>query len=332
MQNTLIKIRLVNNGDAEALYDLAQKTGGGMTNLPADLENLKERIAHTQNSAENPGPQSAFLFIAEEIDTGAPVGVAGLFTCAGHESGFFTYKLETHIQASKQIGKRLSNQFLALSQDYSDEAEIGSIFVDPTKRGRNIGAALVKACMLFIARNRAIFPKRIFAEMRGWEGPKGEKPFWDHFIQPFFDMDFNKADHLNGVLGNYFLSLLLPRHPIYLAHFPEEVTKIIGVPHDDGRRAFALLQQEGFEKDGHFDPFDLGPCLSIDIDALHSLKTAQNNEGAPDHISTGLVCTGDTKDFTCLYDAAQQTPLSTLLTDHVSKDVVITSVSWLEDI
>ena len=102
--------------------------------------------------------------------------------------------------------------------------------------------------------------------------------------------------------------------------------------HDDGRRAFALLQQEGFAKDGHFDPFDLGPCLSIDIDALQSVKTIQNDERAPDNIHKGLVCTGDTKGFTCLYDAAQQTPLSRLLAAHAPKDVVIPSISWLEDI
>ncbi len=327
---SIVRIRPVTENDLETLYELASKTGGGLTNLPMDRDDLLSRITKSNHSLTEPNNQSTFLLIAERVNDNHPLGVVGLFVQAGAKSGFYTYKIETHLNASKQVDRKYLHDVLVLSGEYSDYAEIGALFVDPDARGKQLGKALVRASFLFVKQHRSIFPNKMCAEMRGWQGPNGEKPFWDEFLIKFFDMDFNQADKLNGTMGNYFLGELMPRYPIYFASLSQKIKDVIGVPHPDGKKAYEILQSEGLNLDGHHDPFDLGPCLSRDIELIETVKNARQGSFCPLGVKAGLIGQGTNEDFECFYDSEQTVDLSKLVSEYGCKDKINTGQIWIE--
>ncbi|ADM08365.1 arginine/ornithine N-succinyltransferase beta subunit [Parvularcula bermudensis HTCC2503] len=273
MTSSVITLRPVRDGDEAALLALARASGGGMTSLPEDGDALTARVERSvqglQRLAGRGGagepPLSLYLLAERE---GVPLGSVALFALSGSGGPFVTYRLATAPQAFPALGKAFAHEILEVSTAHRTSSELAALFVSPAGRGLSLGRALVTAAIAFCRHHREAFADILMAEMRGWVGPSGDRPFWDDIVMPFFGMSFLEADHLNATAGNAFIEALLPAHPLYLSLLPPRVREIVGVPHPDGRAALALLQQEGLSTDGHFDPFDLGPCLSAPLDDL----------------------------------------------------------------
>jgi hypothetical protein len=73
----MMVIRPVERNDLAALIQLAGKTGGGLTSLPADEQTLLariERAIHTWQGTVPKGEQG-YVFVLEESETGTVAGI-----------------------------------------------------------------------------------------------------------------------------------------------------------------------------------------------------------------------------------------------------------------
>ena len=214
-----------------------------------------------------------------------------VFPRIGTEWPFYSYRTSRTTQRSLVNGQRISFEILTLTNDFDDCAEVGGLLIDPTLKGRGLGALMARSRYLFIASHRERFGDRVIAELRGMQ-VDGRSPFWDAVGSRFYGMDFEEADRLNGLTGNQFIADLGPRHPIHVNMLSEQAQEVIGRPHDDGVAAYKMLKTEGFRDDGYVDIFDAGPTLYSDIDALTSIRSSVSERvdaigrSAPDGTAT----------------------------------------------
>ena len=219
-----------------------------------------------------------------------------VFSRVGAEWPFYSYKISTLTQTSKELDRTLRIQFLSLTSDFDGASEVGGLFLHPDLRTGGLGRLLARARYLFIAQHRARFATRVIAELRGVMDADGNSPFWDALGRQFFDLSFPEADRFNAVHGNQFIADLMPKHPIYTALLPAAARAAIGQPHPTGRAALAMLLAEGFAFDNYVDIFDGGPTVSARIDDLKSIRGARETEvtaladgvdAAPQLVATG---------------------------------------------
>ena len=90
-------------------------------------------------------------------------------------------------------------------------------------------------------------------------------------------MDFHEADEFNGVHGNQFIADFMPQHPIYTALLPDSVLQVMGVPHDSGRAAQRMLQNEGFVFNNYIDIFDGGPTMTVVTDDIATIRNRRED-------------------------------------------------------
>lgn len=268
-----IRVRTAKPEDLEALFALASVGGVGLTNLPADRAVLSRKLEASARALTDPAAREAgaALLLLTEMD-GRIVGTGCVFPRVGAEWPFCSYRITRQAQRSRAVGRAMAQRVLNLVHDFDGEAEVGGLFVDPAARGHALGGLTARARYLFIAQHRSWFGRRAIAELRGWQDDAGRSPVWEALGRHFYDMDFEEADRTNGVEGNQFIADLGPRYPIYVSILPRSAQAALGRPHDDGRRALAMLMQEGFRDEGYVDIFDGGPTVFADIDDLRTVR------------------------------------------------------------
>lgn len=272
-------VRAAREDDVDALLALAEQTGGGFTNLPANRDSLARRLKWSAESYARSGglPQNELYFLLlEEAGTGRIGGSALLYSKLGVDWPFYSYKIATINQTSKELGRNITMEVLHLVNDFNGAAEVGGLFLLPELRTGGLGRLLARSRYLFLARHRERFPARIIAELRGWLDEDGGSPFWDGLGRAFFDMPFQEADKFNAVHGNQFIADLMPRYPIYTALLPASAREVIGKPHDSGIPALKMLEKEGFALEGYIDIFDGGPTVSAQIDHVKTVHDCRN--------------------------------------------------------
>jgi arginine N-succinyltransferase len=278
------RVRTARASDLPAIVALAQLTGGGFTNLPADEGALARRLDWACASLARPlsAPEDElYLLVLEEVATARIGGTAMLFSRVGVRAPFYSYRLCTLSKHSRELGRTVRAEYLSLTSDFDGASEVGGLFLHPDLRASgpgtmSLGRLLARARYLFIARHRARFGDRVLAELRGVQDEQGHSPFWDAVCRPFFGMDFPTADRFNAVHGNQCITDLMPRHPIYTALLPEAARAVIGQPHASGRAALAMLLAEGFVYDHYVDVFDGGPTVGARIDDLATIRAARS--------------------------------------------------------
>lgn len=271
------RIRAARSGDLQHLYEMAKLTGGGFTNLPPDRKALRaklDRSAEAFGRAEN-GHDDLFVLVLENVSTGEVRGTAQLFTRVGQAWPFYSYRLATLTQHSKELGRTFRAEMLNLVTDLEGSSEVGGLFLHPSERAGGLGMLLARSRYLFIAMHRARFGDRILAELRGIIDERGGSPFWDGVAGKFFGMSFQEADYFNAINGNQFIADLMPKHPVYIAMLPEVARSAIGLPHPSGRAAMRMLEAEGFSYEGYVDIFDGGPTMTARTDKVESIARAR---------------------------------------------------------
>ena len=308
------RVRPIRADDFDQVFALAQRGGGGMTNLPPDREALTARIDHALASfaagAREPGPEVYFMVL--EVD-GKILGTSAVFSAIGLDSGFVNYKVNWTFHASEQLGKRISRRTLVPTHDFTGCGEVGSLFLSPDARGGGLGKLLARARYLFIAQNPAIIADPICAELRGWRAPDGSQPFWDAVGARFFDMAFEDADVHNAANGNQFIADLMPRWPIYACLLPDAARECIGKPHDKALPAYKMLLAEGFEYNDYVDIFDAGPLVEARQKNIRTISHSRLFEVEVDdtigrlaHPATiDLIASGHVADFRCVAAPAE---------------------------
>ncbi len=273
------RIRAARINDLQHLYEMAKLTGGGFTNLPADRDSLIQKLERSERayrSDSNAHGDDLFVMVLENVETGAVRGTSQLFTKVGQTWPFYSYRLSTHSQTSKELDRTFSAQMLGLVTDLEGASEVGGLFLHPGERAGGLGMLLARSRYLFVKQHRDRFGDKIFAELRGVIDEAGGSPFWDGLAGRFFGMSFQEADYFNAIHGNQFIADLMPKHPIYTAMLSESARAAIGVPHPNGRAAMRMLENENFSYDGYIDIFDGGPTMVAKTDDVTSIRNSKS--------------------------------------------------------
>ena len=299
------RIRPAVDDDLPPLYEMAKLTGGGFTNLPPDRASLRAKLerSHLAFAREADGVEDElFVLILENAATGEVRGTCQIFTHVGQRHPFYSYRLGTLTQHSRELGRTFRAEMLTLTTDLEGASEVGGLFLHPGEHARGLGLLLARSRYLFIRAHRQRFADRILAELRGVIDEAGGSPFWDGLAGRFFGMHFQDADQFNAVQGHQFIADLMPKHPIYTAMLSDSARAAIGLPHPSGRAAMRMLEIEGFAHERYVDIFDGGPTLTARTDAVRSIRDAAAATVSALDASGGvesLVATGRLADFRC---------------------------------
>lgn len=309
-------IRPVQPQDHEQLLSLAKKAGIGMVSLPPDADVLAAKIENSCLSfAGTPTrpKEEAFLFVMEDTATGQLVGTTGVFAHVGLSRPFYSYKLSTVVQASREVEIYSQHHVLHMVNDYTNASEIGSLFLLPEYRRDGLGRFLSRCRYLMIAEYPELFSDIVIAEIRGVNDDKGGAPFYDHLAQHFFQMTYSQADYISATMGNQFIADLMPKYPIYVNLLPKEAQEVIGQPLKASEAAMRLLMREGFSYEGYVDVFDAGPTLQAERRKIRAIRNSRkaNVQTIVEHLSGEqryLISNTRMPDFRMAMDVLEPTP------------------------
>lgn len=301
------RIRAARTDDIRALYEMAKLTGGGFTNLPADKKSLSAKLETSvkalSRTEETLGDDKIALML-ENTETGQVRGTCQVFSKIGEHAPFYSYRISTLTQTSKELGRTFRAEMLNLVTDFEGASEVGGLFLHPGERAGGLGLLLARSRYLYIAAHRARFAERIFAELRGVIDEGGGSPFWDGLAGKFFGMSFQEADAFNAVNGYQMIADMMPKHPIYTALLPDSARLVMGVPHASGRAAMRMLENEGFVHDHYIDIFDGGPTMHALTDRVKSVanaRTVRIERVAANETPRTIATVGRLKDFRAAY-------------------------------
>jgi arginine N-succinyltransferase len=272
------RIRAARTSDLPALYEMAKLTGGGFTNLPADRKSLTAKLARSGEAfarASEAIADDLFVLVLENTETGQVRGTCQMFSQIGLHAPFYSYRIGTLTQHSKELGRTFRADMLTLSTDLEGSSEVGGLFLHPRERAGGLGMLIARSRYLFIRQHRARFAARTIAELRGLIDEGGGSPFWDGLAGRFFGMNFQDADEFNAINGHQFIADLMPKTPVYIAMLTDAARAAIGLPHPSGRAAMRMLEGEGFSHDGYIDIFDGGPTMCATTDRIRSVAEAR---------------------------------------------------------
>jgi arginine N-succinyltransferase len=273
----MFHIRPIARDDLPAIFALSERTGAGLTTLPANRERLGRRIERSLASfaGDAEAADACYVFVLVDGAADRVVGISAIEAAVGLREPWYNYRVGTLVHASRQLGVYTSVPTLFLANDHTGHTELCSLFLDQAyRRGRN-GALLAKSRLLFIAEFAQRFAPKVIAELRGRIDEAGRSPFWEGLGRHFFAMEYTTADYLTGVGQKSFVAELMPRHPVYVTLLPAEARDAIGAVHRDTMPARAMLEQEGFRYEGYVDIFDAGPTLECFRDNIHAVRQSR---------------------------------------------------------
>ncbi|MEG3146879.1 arginine N-succinyltransferase [Sphingomonas sp. RT2P30] len=274
-------IRAARDSDLQPLYEMAKLTGGGFTNLPADRKALQAKLDRSRAAfgrEDDALADDLFVLVLENSETGEVRGTCQIFTHVGQQYPFYSYRIGTLTQHSRELNRTFRADMLGLTTDLEGSSEVGGLFLHPGERAGGLGMLLARSRYLFIAAHRARFADRILAELRGIIDEAGGSPFWDGLAGRFFGMNFQDADQFNAIHGHQFIADLFPKHPVYIAMLSESARAAIGLPHPSGRAAMRMLENEGFSFEQYVDIFDGGPTMTARTDQVRTIREARTHE------------------------------------------------------
>jgi arginine N-succinyltransferase len=316
------RIRAAREDDLQHLYEMAKLTGGGFTNLPADRRALRGKLDRSQTAyARTTGgiEDELFVLVLDNTATGEVRGTCQIFTKVGQTHPFYSYRIGTLTQHSRELNRTFRAEMLTLTTDLEGSTEVGGLFLHPGERAGGLGMLLARSRYLFIRAQRQRFADRILAELRGIIDETGGSPFWDGLAGRFFGMHFQDADQFNAVHGHQFIADLFPKHPIYTAMLSDGARAVIGMPHPSGRAAMRMLENEGFSYDNYVDIFDGGPTMMAHTDKVRSIREAQISPVAAiddDGGEPALISTGSLGDFRCAYGKVRRVDNGSVVIDR----------------
>ena len=317
-------IRAATERDLESLYEMAKSTGGGFTNLPPDRDALRGKLSRSAQAFDKHDDElgdDLFVFVLEDSESGLVRGTCQIMSQVGQKWPFYSYRLNTLTQHSKELDRTVRAELLSLCTDLEGSSEVGGLFLHPGERSGGRGMLLARSRYLFIAMHRMRFAERILAELRGIIDERGGSPFWDGVAGRFFGMSFQEADYFNAIHGNQFIADLMPKHPVYVAMLSDDARGVIGMPHPSGRAAMKMLENEGFAYEGYLDIFDGGPTMTARTDQVKSVAQSRPHQVERcdlDYGERALIATGELDEFRSAYGMREITPEGTVAIDEAA--------------
>jgi arginine N-succinyltransferase len=300
-------VRPIGRDDLPAVLALSERTGSGLTTLPANQERLGSRIERSIASFAGTASRADECYMFVLVDSNhveRVVGISAIEAAVGLAEPWYNYHVGTQVHASRELGVYTRAPTLFLTNDHTGNSELCSLFLDARYRhGRN-GPLLAKARLLFIAEFADRFAAKIIAEMRGRLDPGGKSPFWEGLGRHFFSIEYSRADYLTGIGQKAFIAELMPRHPVYTTLLPADARAAIGEVHADTLPARSMLESEGFRYEGYVDIFDAGPTLECFRDNIHAVRQSQvlpvsigEEDPVPDSLSDDVLWLVASRDF-----------------------------------
>jgi arginine N-succinyltransferase len=271
-------VRPIARDDLPALLALSERTGTGLTSLPANAARLEHRIERSLASFGGTAirGEACYVFVLVDGSSDAVVGISAIEGAVGLSEPWYNYHVGTQVHASRELAVYTAAPTLFLSNDHTGHSELCSLFLDSRYRRARNGPLIAKARLLFIAEFADRFASKVIAEMRGRLDAEGKSPFWEGLGRHFFAMEYSRADYLTGMGQKAFIAELMPRYPVYTTLLPPDARAVIGEVHGDTEAARAMLESEGFRYEGYVDIFDAGPtleCFRDDIRAVRQSRT-----------------------------------------------------------
>ena len=191
-------IRPIAREDLPALLALSERSGAGLTTLPANAERLAQRIersfaAFAGNAAK---ADACYVFVLVDGGSGSVVGISAIEAAVGLSEPWYNYHVGTQVHASRELNVYTAAPTLFLTNDHTGDSELCSLFLDARHRRAKNGPLLAKARLLFIAEFAALFAPKVIAELRGRLDADGRSPFWEGLGRHFFAMEYSRADYL----------------------------------------------------------------------------------------------------------------------------------------
>ncbi len=270
-------VRPIARDDLPGVLALTERTGSGLTSLPASEERIASRIARSLASfaGEATRTDECYMFVLVEQGDERVVGISAIEAAVGLDEPWYNYYVNTLVHASRTLGVYTAVPTLFLANDHTGNTELCSLFVDHEHRQARNGPLIAKSRLLFIAEFAARFAPKVIAELRGQLDADGRSPFWEGLGRHFFSMEYTTADYLTGIGQKAFVAELMPRHPVYVNLLPQAARDAIGAVHDDTVPARAMLEQEGFRYEGYVDIFDAGPTVECFRDNIDAVRRSQ---------------------------------------------------------
>jgi arginine N-succinyltransferase len=289
-------VRPIARDDLPAVLALSERTGAGLTTLPANRDRLLARIERSLASFVDAADRkdACYMFVlveASDAQAERVVGISAIEAAVGLNEPWYNYHVGTLVHASRALDVYTTTPTLFLCNDHTGHSELCSLFLDERYRIGKNGALLAKSRLLFIAEFARLFADKIFAELRGRLEPDGSSPFWEGLGRHFFAMEYSRADYLTGTGQKSFIAELMPKHPVYVNLLPPSAREAIGAVHADTLPARAMLEQEGFRYEGYVDIFDAGPtveCTRDNVDAVRRASVMPCTLGAEDPVPDSL--------------------------------------------
>lgn len=267
-------MRPMEKKDFLALKECAFASHAGMTSLPKNDDRLTAKLALTvesfQKNVAKPH-RELYLFVLEHADTGRIAGLSGIQSCLGVDKPAYFYEIVDETIPDPLPFQPPSQKLLKAVALTEGASELCSLFLLKDWREKKLGTLLSLSRFLFIALNPHRFRPTLVAELRGYLDDEGDSPFWESIGKKFLDVPFNQIE-LERANDDSFIPRMMPRHPVYISLLNETAKDSIGLPHRSSLPALNMLEKQGFKTGSLIDPFDGGPILSGEIEAIDAIN------------------------------------------------------------
>ena len=271
--------RLCTAADISEIERLASASPVGVTALPADRQRLADIIeASVASMAEEVvfSGEERYLFVLEDTASGRLAGCSSVIAAAGFSQPFYTFRNETFVHASGELGLHNRIHVLSLCHDLTGHSLLTGFHLEPAARAQPSARELnALGRLLFMASHPQRFAESTAAEIVGLSDGQGNAPFWDAVGRHFFAVSYSEAEQMGSSRGRNFLAELMPGYPIYVPMLSDEAQEVIGQVHPSAQAVFDILMREGFETDNYVDIFDGGPVVQARTAALRSVSTSR---------------------------------------------------------
>jgi len=270
-------LRPATAGDAPALARLAGQCPIGVTSLPREADALVERIAcaafgldaAARLQADGRPAAQTYPFALEVA--GEILGTSNIEAYAGAIEPVYSYRQETLIHASRELGVHNEVAVLSLCHDLSGASLLGGFAIAPALLDSPAAELLSRGRLLFMAAHPDRFADLVAAELLGPCDEAGNAPFWDAVGRHFFGISYEEAERYSREKGRAFIAELLPQHPVYVPLLPAAARDAIGAVHPFSHRPAEILGAEGFAFERYVDIFDGGPTLQAPWSEIRSI-------------------------------------------------------------
>lgn len=270
----MLVVRPSTLADLPQVINLAEQSHVGVTSLPTDTAKLREKIVASTISLDADVAfhgEESYFFVLEDCDTGRLHGCAGIVASAGFSEPFYSYRNDTFVHASRELGIHSKAHVLSLCHDLTGYTLLTGFYVDPDLKNSAVAEGLLRARLMFVANHPARFASHVVAELIGHSDETGESPFWNAVGRNFFDVGYDEAERLCSLHSRSFIAEMMPSYPVYVSLLPDDAQEVIGAVHPQAVLSHDVLVREGFESDRYIDIFDGGPTLKADLASIHTV-------------------------------------------------------------